>query len=227
MALELTWKTGFKLFLAMWTLGVAWTVIPRPNERRDPVGPVSPAIAAESPQSGSSQNPNPAAAQTQTIKRVTTSQMDFDLIKATGAGADLVIEIRTLNNGSDRNLDLPTHVYSHTTLTDDQGNTWKPSQIHIGNVTAGYGTGIRDMMVSGVPTPVVMTFSSMPTIRGTMETSRIARVDIPALIGLAADKYPDVFPWEQEGTVHLIFRNVEIQKGGQSTEAAAAGSPNQ
>ena len=230
MALELTWKTGFKLFLAMWTLGVMWTVITRPFERRDPaVGPVSPAAAAESPQSSPSQNPNPtsAAAQPQTITRVTASQMDFELVKATGEGADLVIEIRTLNNGSDRNLDLPTHVYSHTTLTDYHGSNWKPSQIRIGNVTAGYGTGIRDMMVSGVPTQIVMTFSSMPTIRGTMETSRIARLDIPALIGLAADKYPDVFPWEQEGTVHLIFRNVEIQKGGQSTEAAAAGSPNQ
>ena len=227
MALELTWKTGFKLFLAMWTLGVAWTVLTRPFERRDPTGPVSPAIAAESPRSGPAQNPNAVAAQAQTITRVTASQMDFELVKATGEGADLVIEIRTLNNGSDRNLDLPTHVYSHTTLTDERGNSWKPSQIRIGNVTAGYGTGIRNMMVSGVPTPIVMTFNSMPTIRGTTEPSRIARLDIPALIGLAADKYPDVFPWEQDGTVHLDFRNVAIQKGGQSTEvSAAAGGPN-
>ena len=52
-----------------------------------------------------------------------------------------------------------------------------------------------------------------------METSRIARLDIPALIGLAANTYPDVFPWEQQGTVHLVFRNVEIQKGGQTSAA--------
>jgi hypothetical protein len=83
-------------------------------------------------------------------------------------------------------------------------------------------------MVSGVPTPIVMTFGSMPTIRGVIETSRIARLDIPALVGLAADKYPDVFPWEQEGTVHLDFRNVEIQKGGQArASSVAAGSANQ
>jgi hypothetical protein len=230
MALELTWKTGFKLFLAVWALGVVWTVITRPFERRDAaVGTVSPAVAAESPQSGPSQDPNPATAPSQTVTRVSANQMDFELVTATGEGADLVIEIRALNNGSDRNLDLPTHVYSHTTLTDDHGNNWKPSQIRIGNVTAGYGTGIRNTMVSGVPTPIVLTFNSMPTIRGVMETSRIARLDIPALFGLAADKYPDVFPWEQPGTVHLDFRNVEIQKSGQSAQASSvpAGSTNQ
>jgi hypothetical protein len=227
MALELTWKTGFKVFLATWTLGLAWTVVTRPFERKDARGLVSPAAAAQSPQSGPPQNPNPAAVQTETITRATANLMDFELVKAAGEGADLVIEIRTVNNGSDRNLDLLTHVYSHTTLTDDQGNNWKPSQIRIGNVTAGYGTGIRNSMVSGVPTPIVMTFNSMPTIRGAMETSRIARLDIPVLFGLAGDRYPDVFPWEQEGTVHLVFRNVEIQKGGQSAQASVAGSPNQ
>jgi hypothetical protein len=227
--LELTWRTGFKLFLSVWTLGFVWTVITRPFERRDPaVEPVSPAVAAESPQPGPSQNPNLAAAPAHTITRVAANQMDFELVKATGEGADLVVEIRALNNGSDRNLDLPTHVYSHTTLTDDHGNNWKPSQIRIGNVTAGYGTGIRNVMVSGVSTPIVMTFSSMPTIRGVMETSRIARLDIPALVGLAADKYPDVFPWEQEGTVHLDFRNLEIQKGGHAQASSGpAGSADQ
>jgi hypothetical protein len=159
--------------------------------------------------------------QTETITRATVSMMDFDLVKASGEGADLIIEIRVMNNGSDRNLDLLTHVYSHTTLTDSQGNSWKPSLIRIGNVTAGYGTGIRNTMVSGVPTSIVMTFNSMPTIRGIMAMSRIARLDIPALIGLAADRYPDVFPWELEGMVHLIFRNADIQKGGQSAQSSS------
>jgi hypothetical protein len=229
MSLDLTWKTGFKLFLAMWTLGLGWTVLTRPFSRDDSAGIVSPAAAAESPQPSSSQGLAPAAVQPETLTRATASMMDFDLVKASGEGADLVVEIRAMNNGSDRNLDLLTHVYSHTTLTDSQGNSWKPSQIRIGNVTAGYGTGIRSTMVSGVPTPIAMTFNSMPTIRGVMETSRIARLDIPALIGLAADRYPDVFPWEQEGTVHLVFRNVDIQKGGQSAQSSPvpAGSTNQ
>lgn len=221
MALELTWKTGFKVFLAMWTLGLVWTVLTLPFARRDSAGIVPPASAAQTPQPASSQNPNSPVV-TETITRTSADMIDFDLVKANGEGADLVIEIRVLNNGSDRNLDLLTHVYSRVTLTDDQGNSWKPSQIRIGNVATGYGTGIRNMVVSGVPTPIVLTFNSMPTIRGTMETSRIARLDIPALIGLAANTYPDVFPWEQQGTVHLVFRNVEIQKGGQVSAAEAS-----
>ena len=226
MALELTWKTGFKAFLAIWGLGLAWTVLMLPFDRKDSGGIVSSAVAAQSPQPTSAQNPNPVVV-TETITRTAASMIDFDLVKATGEGADLVIEIRAQNNGSDRNIDLLTHLYSHVTLTDDRGNSWKPSQIRIGNVSVGYGTGIRGALVSGVPTPIVMTFNSMPTIRGVMETARIARLDIPALIGLAPDKYPDVLPWEQEGTVHLVFRNVDIQKGDQSSQASAGGSGNQ
>jgi len=218
MALELSWKTGFKVFLAMWALGLVWTVLTLPFERRDSTGIVPPASAAQSPQPATSPSPNSPVV-TETITRTSADMIDFDLVKANGEGADLVIEIRALNNGSDRNLDLLTHVYSRVTLTDDQGNSWKPSQIRIGNVATGYGTGIRNMMVSSVPTPIVLTFNSMPTIRGMMETSRIGRLDIPALIGLAANTYPDVFPWEQQGTVHLVFRNVEIQKGGQALAA--------
>src|SRR5215831_9910152 len=157
MALELTWKTGFKVFLAIWGLGLAWTVLMLPFERKDSPGIVSPAVAAQSPQPISAQNPNPVVA-TETITRTAASMIDFELVKATGQGADLVIEIRAQNNGSDRNLDLLTHVYSHIVLTDDRGNSWKPSQIRIGNVTPGYGTGIRNTLVSGVPTPIVMTF---------------------------------------------------------------------
>src|SRR2546428_4792761 len=103
MALELTWKMGFKVFLAMWALGLAWTVLTLPFERKDSAGIVSPAAAAQSPQPGPAQNPNPAVV-TETITRTAASMIDFDLVKATGAAVDLVIEMRAQNNGSDRNL---------------------------------------------------------------------------------------------------------------------------
>ena len=43
MALELSWKTGFKVFLAMSALGLVWTVLTLPFERRDSTGIVPPA----------------------------------------------------------------------------------------------------------------------------------------------------------------------------------------
>lgn len=131
-------------------------------------------------------------------------------------GGQLVITIVATEEGADRAIQLPVDLrdpMGHcvcATVYDQAGNSFTPSEVGIGNVTARAGTGsplVKSRLLTGVPTAISFTFSSVSKITGTLEIKRVTLLDVPLVTGDKSE-----FPFTNwQDFVHVRFRNLTVQ----------------
>lgn len=131
-------------------------------------------------------------------------------------GGQLVITMVATEEGADRAIQLPVDLrdpMGHcvcATVYDQAGNSFTSSEVGIGNVTARAGTGsplVKSRLLTGVPTAISFTFSSVSKIAGTLEIKRVALLDVPLVTGDKSE-----FPFTNwQDFVHVRFRNLTVQ----------------
>ena len=212
MKIEASWALGFKVFTILYGVGLIGALLlpsrePADESARDQRPPV--------------QKPGPAPTNSPATKMVTASSepltravlegIYFDVIRATGQGEQLQVELRAYNTGSDRNIVsgrakgiLRPGLFA--AVFDNEGRRWSADQIRIGNIASTPGFLPQIRLISGVPATIVLTFGRMPTIAGVLEAHTISRLELPVVLG--GDELDSAAAQEQP-TV-LVFRQIPV-----------------
>ena len=152
----------------------------------------------------------PAASEPMT--RAVLDGIYFDVVRATGQGDQLEIEMRAHNTGPDRDITpgrakgiLEPALFA--TVFDEQGGKWYADQVRIANVTSTCGYLPQSKLISGVSTAMVLTFARMPAIAGLLQIRTIPRLEIPVIVGLD-EPQPST---GQRQAVVLVFRQIPVE----------------
>jgi hypothetical protein len=211
MKLDLSLAFGFKLFTVLFATGLIGAVLaPARSEGHANADPPT----SNGP-SGSYPNP-PASdppADSGPMTRAVLDGIYFDIVRASGQGEQLQIDLRAYNTGPDRNVTpgrakgiLEPALFA--TVFDQQGQRWYADQVQIANVTSTSGYLPESKIVSGIPTSIVLTFGRMPAVAGILQIRTIPRLEVPIVIGTGE-------PHQASGpgsTALLVFRNIPVQR---------------
>jgi hypothetical protein len=214
MKINLSWALGFKLFVILFGVGLIGTVLwpsreegtPSVEREQHPIPPDhSPPAPAGSPVTE-------VLAASAPMTRAVLDGIYFDVVRATGQGEQLEIELRAYNTGPDRII-VPGRAKGilepalFATVFDEQAGKWYADQVRIANVTSTVGFLAPSRLISGVPTAVVLTFAQMPVIAGTLQIRTIPRLEVPVVVG---DDEPQPTAGQRPTTV-LVFRQISVE----------------
>lgn len=226
-------KGLFKIFVVIFIIGIAWSFVAQmfsPAKRNAEAQAQLPPTL-EQAQSHHSQAPSAAPAPivgknanatTQPsvnldpnaeVGKASYQDVDFQVSGVTGHGSVLVIRLTAVNHGVDRELDLPVSMSwlggPVTEIYDQTGNVYHLEKARIGNVETTYET--KSLLVSGVPTQVVLTVGPVPTVRGITAPSKI-RLAAIALQVFSQDEQVAYRERTSEPPVQCEFRNLDVVK---------------
>jgi len=209
MKINLSWALGFKLCTVLYAVGLIGAVL-LPSREQPPTEAVRERHMTD-PLAASSPTPNvPAASEPMT--RAVLDGIYFDVVRATGQGDQLEIEMRAHNTGPDRDI-IPGRAKGilepalFATVFDEQGGKWYADQVRIANLTSTSGFLPQSKLISGVSTAMVLTFARMPAIAGLLQIRTIPRLEIPVIVGLDEPQ-----PSTGQGqAVVLVFRQIPVE----------------
>src|SRR5215469_16761841 len=104
-------------------------------------------------------------------------------------------------------IELSSYPWTKALIYDAAGNVFRPSKIRVANVEASDLT--RAMLISGVATPVVLTFT-VPTVRGKPDISKIRLFELNARLFDRSQARNNAFE-QPVGEIHATFRNFDVQ----------------
>jgi hypothetical protein len=207
MKVNLSWALGFKLCVILYAIGLLGAVL-LPS-RKQPVETPRPG-QTEAPPSNSPEPTAPAV--TEPLTRAVLDGIYFDVVRASGQGDQLEIELRLYNTGPDRNI-MPGRAKGildpalFATVFDERGGKWYADQVRIANVTSTSGYLPQSKVISGVPTAMVLTFARMPAIAGALQIRTIPRLEVPVIVGVDGPQ-----PSTGQGqAVVLVFRQIPVE----------------
>jgi hypothetical protein len=209
MRINLSWALGFKVCTLLYAVGLVGAVL-LPSRERPQTETEQRRGQTDSP---SSNSPVPNAhAPSEPMTRAVLDGIYFDVVRATGQGDQLEIEMRAHNTGPDRNITpgrakgiLEPALFA--TIFDEQGGKWYADQVRIANVTSTSGYLPQSKLISGVPTAMVLTFARMPAIAGALQIRTIPRLEIPIIVGVDEPQ-----PATGQGqAVVLLFRQIPVE----------------
>ena len=111
------------------------------------------------------------------ILRADHEQIAFDIQGAQAQGPVLELRMTAVNNGVDRMIEISSFPWTKTLIYDVEGNVFRPSTVQVANVKGSNLT--RAMLISGVPTPILLTFK-VPTVRGKPNITKIRLLELNA-----------------------------------------------
>ena len=210
MMLKLSWALGFKVFTLLYLVGMVGAML-RPSSVQPSSGIEHPGPDQKS--QGASPNPPTKPESTGPLTRAMFDQIYFDVVRASGQGEELQIELRALNTGSDRNI-VPGRAKGmlepllFATVFDEQGEKRYADQVRIANLISTSGYLPQMKLIVGVPTAIVCTFHRMPTVAGMMRMRTIPRLEVPVVVG--GDQ--ESFASQEQGQVTvLVFADIPVQ----------------
>ena len=206
MKINLSWVLGFKLCTVLYAVGLIGAVLlPREQPPTEAVRErhMTDPLPASSPTLPASSEP---------MTRAVLDGIYFDVVRATGQGDQLEIEMRAHNTGPDRDITpgrakgiLEPALFA--TVFDEQGGKWYADQVRIANVTSTCGYLPQSKLISGVSTAMVLTFARMPAIAGLLQIRTIPRLEIPVIVGLDE---PELSTGPRQAVV-LVFRQIPVE----------------
>jgi hypothetical protein len=208
MRVNLSWALGFKLCVILYAIGLLGAVLlPSGDQPAEPLRPAP----TEAPSPSSSPEPNTPAV-TGPLTRAVLDGIYFDVVRASGQGDQLEIELRLYNTGPDRNITpgrakgiLEPALFA--TVFDEQGGKWYADQVRIANVTSTSGYLPQSKVISGVATAMFLTFARMPAIAGAIQIRTIPRLEVPVIVGMDEPQ-----PATGQGqAVVLVFRQIPVE----------------
>ena len=209
MKINPSWVLGFKLCTILYAVGLVGAVLLPSRDQ-----PLTESVREERPTNLPLVN-SPTAnvpAASEPMTRAVLDGIYFDVVRATGQGDQLEIEMRAHNTGPDRNITpgrakgiLEPALFA--TVFDEQGGKWYADQVRIANVTSTSGYLPQSKVISGVPTSIVLTFARMPAIAGVLQIRTIPRLEIPVIVGVDEPQ-----PTTGQGqAVVLVFRQIPVE----------------
>ena len=210
MKLDVSLAFGFKLFTVLFAAGAIGAVLaPAHSERPTEEAPISSEPTGPSPEAPTSALPADSGPMT----RAVLDGIYFDVVRASGQGEQLQIELRVYNTGPDRNVTpgrakgiLEPALFA--TVFDEQGQRWYADQVQIANVTSTSGYLPESKVVSGVPTSMLLTFGRMSTVGGVLQIRTIRRLEVPVVIAVGE---PQQVSGPGNAAV-LVFRQIPVQR---------------
>lgn len=215
MKIDLSWALGFKLFAILFGVGLIGAVLwPSSDEGTPSVEKEQHSVPADHSAPTSTGSPvTEIAAASAPMTRAVLDGIYFDVVRATGQGEQLEIELRAYNTGPDRTI-VPGRAKGilesalFATLFAEQAGKWYADQVRIANVTSTAGFLPPSRLISGVPTAVVLTFARMPAIAGALQIRSIPRLEVPVVLG---DDEQQATAGKAQTTV-LVFRDVPVER---------------
>lgn len=226
-------KGLFKIFLVIFIIGIAWSFVAQmfssakrniqaqaqlpptleqAQSHHSQASSAAPAPAVEKSEVAN-QQPSVSIDPNAVVNKASYQDVDFDITGVAGDGPVLVIRLIAVNRGVDRDLDLPVSMSwlggPVTEIYDQTGNVYHLEKARIGNVESTYET--KSLLVSGVPTQVVLTVGPVPTIRGITEPSKI-RLAAIALQVFSQDEQMAYRERTNEPPVQCELRNLDVVK---------------
>jgi hypothetical protein len=226
-------KGLFKIFVVIFIVGIAWSFVAQmfSPAKRDANAQAQLPPTLEQAQAGQSGATvlTPASAVgrnpiTQThpsvkmdpnaeVSKASYKDVDFQINDVTGQGPAVIIRLTAVNHGVDRELDLPVSMSwlggPVTEIYDERGDVYHLEKARIGDVATTYET--ESLLVSGVPTRVVLTVGPVPTVRGITEPSKV-RLAAIALQVFAEDRQMAYRERTSQPPVQCEFRNLDVLK---------------
>jgi len=145
--------------------------------------------------------------QTAPILKADHEQIAFEIQGAQAQGSELQLRMAAVNNGPDRMIELSSYPWTKALIYDAAGNVFRPAKIRVANVEASDLT--RAMLISGVATPVVLTFT-VPTVRGKPDITKIRLFELNATLYDTTQARNNSFG-QPIGEIHAAFRNFDVE----------------
>jgi hypothetical protein len=197
------------------------SVIPAP-----PVPPVTGIPTSPPPTSGASPSSSPSVSPAgslpvppdpgKPILEAVHDQMLYRLLDAKAQGNRLIIRLQVFNKDTDRLIEITSLPWSKTLFYNERGEAYRPTDVHIANTKANSGK-TRSMVVSGVPAEVMLLYSELPMVRGTLSFRQIALLQLDVAIFSTDQAYRNAF-WDPIAISRPVFRNISIQETSLSSE---------
>ena len=209
-------KIFILLFLITWLVYSLFHVTsPPPREATGvvPSTPLPPPLGASTPSVPAPPTPatvpvaNAPVDQTAPILKAENEQIGFEIQGAQAQGSELQLRLIATNNGPDRMIELSSYPWTKALVYDAAGNVFRPSKIRVANVQSSDWT--RAMLISGVPTPVVFTFT-VPTVRGKPDITKIRLFELNATLYNTTQARNNSFG-QPIGEIHAAFRNFDVE----------------
>jgi hypothetical protein len=142
------------------------------------------------------------------VLKATHEVIDFEIQAAESQGSTLNLRVIAVNHGADRLIELSALPWTKTLIYDEIGEVFRPNTIRVANTES---TSLnRSMLISGVPTPIVLIFTGIPTIRGKTQITKIKLFDLDASLFSAAQARTNSY-LSPVGAFHASFRNIDIK----------------
>jgi hypothetical protein len=178
-----------------------------------PSTPLPPPLGASTPSAPAPPAPatvpvaNAPVDQTAPILKAENEQIGFEIQGAQAQASELQVRLIATNNGPDRMIELSSYPWTKALIYDAAGNVFRPSKIRVANVESSDLT--RAMLISGVATPVVLTFN-VPTVRGKPDITKIRLFELNAGLYNTIQARTNSFG-QHIGEIHATFRNFDVE----------------
>ena len=211
MKIELSWALGFKLFTILYGMGLIGSMLLPSHERtEEPTGDQHPVLEDPVPQPANSKAAAMPTAASEPMTRAVLESIYFDVVRATGQGEQLQVELQAYNTGPDRSVipGRPKGILRpalFAAVFDEQGRKWSADHIQVGNAASTPGFLLQTKLISGVPATILLTFARMPAIAGELQIRTISRLEVPMIVG--GDEHDLT---GQEQPVVLVFSRIPV-----------------
>ena len=152
------------------------------------------------------------------ITEATHDDIIYRLVSARTQGNRLTIRLQVTNIGTDRLLEISSLPWSKTLFYNERSEVYRPEDIQIGN-SRGNGGKTRAMLVSGVPTEIVLAYSELPMVAGSLAFRKIALMQLDVALFSTDQAYRNAFA-DPIAISRPTFRMIVIREGA---VAAASG----
>lgn len=141
------------------------------------------------------------------ILKADHEQIVFDIQGAQAQGSVLELRMAAVNNGADRMIEISSYPWTKTLIYDVEGNVFRPSTVQVANVKAS--TLTRAMLISGVTTPILLTFK-VPTVRGKPTITKIRLFELNASLYDTNQARTNSFG-QPASQLSASFRNFDVE----------------
>jgi hypothetical protein len=141
------------------------------------------------------------------ILKADHEQIAFDIQRAQAQGPELELRMTAVNNGPDRMIEISSFPWTKTLIYDVEGNVFRPSTVRVANVKGS--TQTRAMLISGVTTPILLTFK-VPTVRGKPSITKIRLFELNAALYDTNQARNNSFA-QPASQISASFRNFDVE----------------
>jgi hypothetical protein len=156
----------------------------------------------------------PLADPNEPITEATHDEIVYRLISAKTQGNRLTIRLQVTNRGTDRLLEISSLPWSKTLFYNERSEVYRPDDVQIGN-SRGNSSKTRAMLVASVPAQIVLAYSELPMVAGSLSFRKIALLQLDVALFSTDQAYRNAFA-DPIAISRPTFRMISITDGAVS-----------